>query len=56
MGSMSMQLVAAFVVTTFSGALMYLHGISVNLLARRPTRCRNCGAIPGRTCTCDRRD
>ncbi len=56
MGGMSIQLVAAFVVTTFSGALMYFHGISVNLLERRPTRCRNCGAIPGRTCTCDRRD
>jgi hypothetical protein len=53
---MSMQLVAAFVATTFSGALMYFHGISVNLLARKRVRCRNCGGVPGRTCTCDRHD
>jgi hypothetical protein len=51
---MSFQLVSAFALTSFVGALMLLHGISVNLLDRRPSRCRSCGGIPGRTCNCDR--
>jgi hypothetical protein len=54
MGGMSIQLVIAFAVTSFAGALMFLHGISANMLERRPTRCRVCGGFPHRTCTCDR--
>jgi hypothetical protein len=55
MGGMSIQLVAAFALTSFVGTLMFLHGVSVNLLERRrPIRCRACGGIAGRTCLCDR--
>jgi hypothetical protein len=49
---MSVQLTVAFAVTCLAGALMFLHGISLNLLERRPLRCRACGGIAGRTCTC----
>jgi hypothetical protein len=57
MGSMSsLQLAAAFAVTSFAGALMFFQGLAANLLERRPTRCRACGGIAGRTCTCDRDD
>lgn len=58
MGNMSsLQLAAAFAVTSFAGALMFLHGLSENLLERRrETRCRACGGIAGRTCTCGRGD
>ena len=55
MGPMSSQLVVAFALTSFAGALMFLHGIGVNLLERRPIRCRVCGGVANRTCTCDRR-
>jgi hypothetical protein len=51
---MSIQLVAAFALTSLVGALMLLHGVSVNLLQRRPVRCRSCGGIAGRTCNCHR--
>jgi len=51
---MSIQLVVAFAVTSFAGTLMFLHGISVSLLERRPLRCRRCGGVPHRTCACDR--
>jgi hypothetical protein len=50
---MSFQLAVAFAVTSFAGTLMVLHGVSVKLLDRRPTRCRSCGGMRGRTCTCD---
>jgi hypothetical protein len=40
------------VITSFAGALMFMQGISVRLLERRPTRCRVCGGIPNRTCSC----
>ena len=53
---MSFQLAAAFALTSFVGALMFLHGTTVNLLERRPTRCRTCGGIAGRTCNCHRKD
>jgi hypothetical protein len=53
-GGMSIQLVAAFALTSFVGALMLLHGVSVNLLQRRPVRCHSCGGIAGRTCNCHR--
>jgi hypothetical protein len=43
---MSIQLAATFALTAFVGTLMFLHGLSVNLLERRPARCRNCGASP----------
>ena len=58
MGSMSsLQLAAAFAVTSFAGALMFFQGLAANLLERRrPARCRACGGIAGRTCTCDRGD
>jgi hypothetical protein len=51
---MSFQLGAAFALTCFVGALMFLHGISVNLLDRKPLRCRACGGVSGRTCHCNR--
>jgi hypothetical protein len=54
MGTMSIQLVLVFAATCFAGTLMFLQGISVNLLDRRPSRCRSCGGIRSRTCTCDR--
>jgi len=38
------------------GTLMFLHGLSVNLLERRPSRCRSCGGSAGRTCRCNRDD
>jgi hypothetical protein len=53
-GGMSFQLVAAFALTSCVGALMFLRGVSVNLLQRRPVRCRSCGGIAGRTCNCHR--
>jgi hypothetical protein len=55
MGTMSTQLVLAFALTSFAGALMFLHGIGVSLLERRPTRCGVCGGIVHRSCTCHRR-
>jgi len=51
---MSLQVAVAFAVTCFAGTLMFLHGLSVNMLERRPLRCRACGGIAGRTCTCER--
>jgi hypothetical protein len=58
MGNMSsLQLAAAFAVTSFAGALMFFQGLGANLLERRrETRCRACGGITGRTCTCGRDD
>lgn len=55
MGTMSTQFVVAFALTSFAGALMFLHGIGTNLLERRPTRCEVCGGVVNRTCTCRRR-
>jgi hypothetical protein len=52
MGTMSIQLAVAFAVTWFAGTLMFMHGVSHQMLERRPTRCRACGGIPRRTCTC----
>jgi hypothetical protein len=52
MAHMPVQLVAAFVITSFAGVLMFMQGISVRLLERRQTRCRVCGGVPNRTCTC----
>jgi len=53
----SLQLAAAFAVTSFAGALMFFQGLAANLLERRrPARCRACGGIAGRTCTCNRGD
>jgi hypothetical protein len=54
MEGMSVQLAAAFALTSLVGALMFLHGVSVNLLQRRPVRCHSCGGIAGRTCNCHR--
>jgi hypothetical protein len=54
MGGMSIQLAATFALTAFVGTLMFLHGISVNLLERRPARCRACGGTAGHTCQCNR--
>ncbi len=53
---MSIQLTAAFAATCFAGTLMFLHGLSANLLERRPVRCRACGGVTGRTCSCGRDD
>ena len=52
MGTMSIQLAVAFAVTWFAGTLMFMHGVSHQMLERRPTRCRACGGVRGRTCTC----
>jgi len=53
----SLQLAAAFAVTSLAGALMFFQGLAANLLERRrPIRCRACGGIAGHTCTCDRDD
>jgi hypothetical protein len=51
---MSLQLVIAFAVTSLVGALMMAQGVSMNMLERRVLRCRVCGGIPRRTCTCKR--
>ena len=57
MGAMSpIQLMAAFAVTSFVGAVMILQGVKVRLLERRPSRCRACGGVVNRTCACHRRD
>jgi hypothetical protein len=53
MGTISIQPVAVFAVTSFAGALMLLQGISVHLLEQRPARCRVCGGVVHRTCTCN---
>jgi hypothetical protein len=52
---MSTQLFVVFALTSVAGALMFLHGIGASLLERRSTRCRTCGGIVDRTCTCNRR-
>jgi hypothetical protein len=54
MGPTSIQLMAAFAVTSFVGALMILQGVSVHLLERRSVRCRSCGGVVNRSCTCRR--
>jgi hypothetical protein len=54
MGTMPTQLLVAFALTSCAGALMFLHGIGVSLLERRPTRCGVCGGVVDRTCTCRR--
>jgi hypothetical protein len=56
MGMASTQLIAAFAVTSFVGALMILQGVSLHLLERRPVRCRACGGVVNRSCTCNRTD
>jgi hypothetical protein len=55
-GMSSIQLIAAFAVTSFVGAVMILQGVKVHLLERRPARCRACGGVVNRTCTCRRHD
>jgi len=55
-GMSSIQLIAAFAATSFVGAVMILQGVKVHLLERRPARCRACGGVVNRTCTCRRRD
>jgi hypothetical protein len=54
MGMTSIQLLPAFAVTAFVGVLMILQGVSVHLLERRPARCRACGGVVNRSCTCNR--
>jgi len=48
------QLAAVFAVTSLAGALMFVKGVSASMLERRTVRCRVCGGVPRRTCTCDR--
>jgi hypothetical protein len=50
----SVQLMAAFAITSFAGWLMLKQGVGMHLLERRPIRCRRCGGMPRRTCTCKR--
>jgi len=49
-----LQLAAVFAVTSLAGALMFMKGVTANMLERRTVRCRVCGGVPRRTCTCDR--
>ena len=56
MGMTSTQLIAAFAITSFVGALMILQGVSVHLFERRYVRCRACGGVVNRSCTCNRGD
>ena len=57
MGAMSpIQLMAAFAVTSFVGAVMILQGVKVRLLERRPSSCRACGGVVNRTCKCHQHD
>jgi hypothetical protein len=54
MGTTSLQLAAAFALTSSVGAFMLVKGISARMLERRIVRCRACGGIRGRTCSCAR--
>jgi len=54
MGTTSLQLAVAFALTSLAGALMLVKGISAHMLERRTVRCRVCGGILHRTCTCNR--
>jgi hypothetical protein len=54
MGPTSLQLAAAFALTSLVGALMFVKGISAHMLERRAVRCRVCGGFLRRTCTCNR--
>jgi hypothetical protein len=53
MATFSLQYAAGFAVTSFAGVLMLKYGSALRLLERRTQRCRVCGGIPRRTCTCD---
>jgi hypothetical protein len=55
MGTLPLQVVAAFAITSFAGVLMLKYGVSARMLERRPLRCRTCGGVRGRSCTCGRR-
>jgi len=48
------QLAAVCAVTSLAGALMFMRGVTANMLERRTVRCRACGGVVHRTCTCDR--
>jgi len=54
MGSFPLQLALAFLLTSAVGALMFAKGVSAHMLERRTVRCRVCGGVRGRTCTCGR--
>jgi hypothetical protein len=53
MGTLSLQYAAGFAVTSFAGVLMLKYGTALRMLERRTSRCRVCGGVPRRTCTCD---
>jgi len=53
MGTLSLQYAVGFAVTSFAGVLMLKYGTALRMLERRAARCRVCGGIPRRTCTCD---
>jgi hypothetical protein len=52
-GTLSLQYTAAFAITSFAGVLMLKYGSALRLLERRTHRCRVCGGVPRRSCTCD---
>jgi hypothetical protein len=54
MGAPSLQLAAVFAVTSLAGAWMFMKGVTAKMLERRTVRCRVCGGVVRRTCTCDR--
>jgi hypothetical protein len=46
------HLALAFVLTSGVAVVMVLKGIQLKALERRFTRCRVCGGVRGRSCTC----
>ena len=54
MGPSTFQLTVTFLVTTAVAALMLAKGVSARALERRYVRCRACGGVVGRSCTCGR--
>jgi hypothetical protein len=52
--SAPLQLAAVFAVTSLAGVWMVMKGVTASMLERRTVRCRVCGGVPHRTCTCDR--
>jgi hypothetical protein len=53
MGTLSLQYAVGFAVTSFAGVLMLKYGSARRVLERRTHRCRVCGGVPRRNCTCD---
>jgi hypothetical protein len=48
------DLALALVVSSGVAVVMVLKGMQVKALERRSTRCRACGGVRGRSCSCHR--